>query len=46
MQGAAAEAGEMEKDARHDTFVTSTSSKFESLVVESLACGLLTASAH
>ena len=33
--GTAAEAGEMEKDARHDTFVTSTGSKFEPLVVES-----------
>ena len=33
--GAAAEAGEMEKGARHDTFVTSTGSKFESVVVES-----------
>ena len=32
--GAAAEAGEMEKDAPHDTFVTSTGSKFEPLVVE------------
>ena len=31
--GAAAEVGEMEKDARHDTFVTSTGSKFEPLVV-------------
>ena len=33
--GAAAEGGEMEKDARHDTFLTSTCSKFEPFVVES-----------
>ena len=39
--GAAAEAGEMKKDAPHDTFVTSTGSNLNHLLSNLLTCGLL-----